>query len=760
MVSQNEKVGYALERIGWFHFEQLCAALLELEGDVAPLAWAGGSDDCRAVLSGTALAAPLLTRQAPEPVLLVCSWVRSGRPGGLLASVDRLLAERSADIAVAKSLVILTNVERTAKLEARVRSVLSAPRVKVRILGRAEIGLRLDARAELRRAMPSVLGLRDLDQLIDAEVAARSSLDLPAARALAAVFMPTRAYRRALGVLNRHRFAVLSGPPEMGKTAIARTIALAQLTDGWEAHECIRPQEIWRAFDPNRPQVFVADDAFGSTEYRADAGERWASEMERILGTLDDRHWLIWTSRPAPLKAGLHRIRLERGAERFPSPGEVLVDASALDVAEKTLILFRHAKAAQLSQELRLWLERAGAEIVDEPHFTPERIRRLIARLNDVTEPEMEIHGLMRRQLADPTDAMATSFQTLEAEHKDLLIAMLDTPPGPVPERELVEALRRHHDGALRKPPLELLDRLSDHFLRTARMGVEWVHPSWRDLVIEHLANDRTARLLFLSRCNIHGAALALSVGGGRDGQRRLPLLVNDADWDALTDRIHLLVADLDGPDLSALLSGIHEAIGRTERDRTTDELLALARSALSRLVSIWDGTNVPVPLSALGGWFALAGSLPPEPTPPSPPDVTRTWAELFPAVAPDLADRASTERFADWLALADLLREYRPAELERLHFNDASEAIGEFLTDVEHDPETIHPAAYEHVMSALRRIQTLTPEFEVRSMNLAGRLGHASTEQAATIHHREPPTDRELAGRRRFDVGRVLQDL
>src|SRR5664279_5269307 len=66
------------------------------------------------------------------------------------------------------------------------------------------------------------------------EVAARSSLDLPAASALAAVFMPTRAYRRALGVLDRHRFAVLSGPPEVGKTAIARTIALAQLTDGWE----------------------------------------------------------------------------------------------------------------------------------------------------------------------------------------------------------------------------------------------------------------------------------------------------------------------------------------------------------------------------------------------------------------------------------------------------------------------------------------------------------------------------------------------
>lgn len=759
-MSQNAIVGYALERMGGFHFEQLCAALLELEGDVAPLAWADGSDRCRAVLSGTALAAPLLTRRAPEPVLLFCSWVRTGRPGGLLASVDRLLAERSADIAVARSLVILTNVERTAKLETRVRGALVDRRVKVRILGRAEIGQRLDARSELRRAMPSVLGLRDLDGLIDAEVAARSSLDLPAARALAAVFVPTRAYRRALGVLDTHGFAVLSGPPEMGKTAIARTIALAQLTDGWEAHECIRPQEIWRVFDPDRAQVFVADDAFGSTEYRADAGGRWASEMERILRTLDDRHWLIWTSRAAPLKAGLRQIHRERGAERFPSPGEVLVDASALDVAEKTLILFRHAKAAELSQECRLWLERAGAEIVVEPHFTPERIRRFIARLKDLTEPEMEIPGLMRRELADPTAAMASSFQTLDAELKDLLIAMLDAPPGPVLERELVDALRRHHVGALRKPPVELLDRLSDHFLRDTRMGIEWVHPSWRDLVIEHLTTDITARQRFLSRCSVHGAALALSVAGGRDGQRQLPLMIIDADWDALSDRVYLLVADLDVPDLSVLLSTIHEAIRRSERDRTSGELAALARSVLRRLISIWSGAKVPVPLSALGGWFALAGSLPPEPTPPSPPDLIRTWAELFPAVTPDLADRASTERFADWLALADLLREYQPAELERLRFDNAFETVGDFLTDVERDPETIHPAAHEHVMSALRRIQILIPAVESRSMYLANWLGHATREQAATAHHREPPPGRERAGRRRFDVGRVLQDL
>jgi hypothetical protein len=117
-------------------------------------------------------------------------------------------------------------------------------------------------------------------------------------------------------------------------------IALAKMTDGWEAHECTSPHDLHAVLDPQARQVFIADDAFGSTEYRPDSAERWARAMAGLLGALDDRHWLIWTSRPAPMHAALHRLHQERGAERFPAPARVLVDASILDTEEKVLISF------------------------------------------------------------------------------------------------------------------------------------------------------------------------------------------------------------------------------------------------------------------------------------------------------------------------------------------------------------------------------------------------------------------------------------
>jgi Novel STAND NTPase 3 len=457
---------YDLDRLGWLQFEQLCATVLELEAGVPAAAWAGAADRCRSVLCERPISQPLAPRRMRAPVLVQCVWLRPDRRGEDLArALAAVPARREEDLAAARSWLVLTNASPSpVDLVRASLEHLPAGHPPATLAPPALIAARLEARPELRRTMPVVLGLRDLRGLIDPGLADRSTLDRDAAVALARVFVPTTAYRRALAALAAHSFAVLTGPPEMGKTAIARIVALAQLTDGWEAHECITPEAVLEALDPERSQVFVADDAFGSTEYRPEAAESWARGIEQILRALDARHWLIWTSRPAPLHAALRRLHRERGAERFPAPAEVLIDAGSLDVVEKTLILFRHAKAAELDPGMRHHLRRCGAEIVAHRHFTPERIRRLVARLPTLAEDD--VAGAVAEELSRATEAMVTSFATLAPEHRDLLIAMLDTPRGPVAERDLVAALRRHHEGALPRQPAELVDRLSDHFLR------------------------------------------------------------------------------------------------------------------------------------------------------------------------------------------------------------------------------------------------------------------------------------------------------
>jgi hypothetical protein len=658
--------GYRLRELGFLEFERVCEALLDAAG-VTLGPWSGGLAELRSALAPRGVPSGLLP-SLPGPARVAVCWCGERSPYEALLQIEPEAGEPL--LVLLDAPLVRVRVQRAKHLLVRwVPMVRALPGVT--LLGAAEIGSLLDARPDLLLRRPSLLGVCDLGPRLDPQVVADSTLDIDAARSLARVFVPTQAHARAVELLRRHRFAVLTGPPEMGKTAIARMVALARLVEGWEGHECTRPEQLWQAFARDRPQVFVADDAFGSTEYHPDAAERWALELPRVLQALDERHWLVWTSRPAPLQAGLRRIHREHGTERFPQPAEVQVDAARLGIDEKAVILYRHVRASEPSRGAVRLVQRYGWEIVSHPHLTPERIRRLaherLARLVEAEAERLsggELSAAVIDEIREPSRAMIASFRALAPEHRALLVGMLDAPLGPVPARLLAASARRHADAALPHSPPQLVDRLADHFLRHVPPdAVDWIHPSWRDLVIEQLADDAAVRRRFLERCSIDGVLLALSSGGGASGERQLPLLWEDSDWDALGGRLHGLLDSLDDRQLLRLLAALAGALKHDGTPHDRRELAALADVALRRLQGAWDASRAPVPVGLLGAWIVLADQLP---EPPPDPSFAHTWIELAPSL------RGSRSLAADekdeWLQLARLLQRYRPQAFARLH--------------------------------------------------------------------------------------------
>jgi len=641
---------YSIDALGWVQFERLCDELLQIEG--ATPEWEGRADIARIGRTDDAVVAQVWVRRA----------MRERIPKAKLVAQ---LAETLADASARATLRLFTNVQLT---QDEIRLIGA----NAGYHGPHELSELIDRAPLVRRRVPSVLGVRNLDGLISANLISRSTADVAAARSLAPVFVPTHAHARALATLERHRFAVLSGPPEMGKTASARMIGLALMSEGWELHECLRPEDLWERLARDRAQVFIADDAFGSTEYYPEAAERWALDLDRVLRAMDERHWLIWTSRPAPLKAALRRVHREHGVERWPQPAEVHIAADDLDIEEKALILFRHAKAADLPDRASEIVRRHGLRIVSHPHFTPERIRRFVSRrLRDI--PALDANALaaaIEEEIREPTAAMAASLQALGREHRALLLALVDVPPGPVPERELAAAARRHAGGGMPRPPGELVDRLSDHFLRIVPPGsVTWVHPSWRDLVIDDLASNATARRQFLANSSINGLLLALSTGGGVYGERAFPLLIHDADWDALADRLSRLSATLSDEDGARFLSSLDAALDADPDEHMLRELLALAAETLELLRRRWDDRMEHIEPRLLEAWVDVAVKLP---EPPMLPQISVTWMELLPDLPPDMDTPSELNAFDDWLRLGALLRGFAPALAAELGFPDA----------------------------------------------------------------------------------------
>jgi len=261
---------------------------------------------------------------------------------------------------------------------------------------------------------------------------------------------------------------------------------------------------------------------------------------------------------------------------------------------------------------------------------------------------------------------MAESFRALAPEHRSLLIALLDVPPGPVPERELAAAVRRHSPLAFAQHPHALLDRLTDHFVRILDAGaVTWVHPSWRDLVIDELVLDVDARRAFLETCAVDGILLALSTAGGSAGTRSLPLLLEDGDWDAAADRLAPLVPELDEPSTTRLLIALAEATEQ-EQDARARELDALAGYTLELLARHWDDRSEPIPVGLLARWLELRALVTERPLLPS---LAATWIEALPSPAREPISAAELSDLGDWLTLAELLAEHAPDELRAFGF-------------------------------------------------------------------------------------------
>jgi hypothetical protein len=736
---------YRLEELGWLQFQALCAAAVEQDTGVGDAAWHGAADARRDVLLPGGLPGRLR-----GPTLASVVWLRRQIPPerrrsaclGLLDGVRDGFQARARDGTRAASLLLMTNAAELidADMLSAMVSDLVNPEAVV-VAGIAELSRRLDASPELRRRFPAALGTTDLARLLPAAPREASTIDRRAAHQLAPLFVATNPYRRALASLEQHGFVVLTGPPEVGKTAIAQMLALAQLTDGWEAHDCRDPDELLGRYREGTRQIFIADDAFGSTEYRPDSAERWARELDRVLARMDERHWLVWTSRPAPLAAGLRRVHRERGLERFPDPGAVQVDASRLSIEEKVLILFRHAQAAGLDDYRRHIVQTYGEQIVAHRYFTPERIRRLATRIGDQYDPaDGPPHARwVDDALRNPTEAMKASLDALEDEHRDLLVALIDAPPSRVSERELARSLRRHHPGGLRRAPHELIDRLADHFLRVTDGNVGWVHPSWRDLVIDQLAGDAGARARFLRVAGLDGVELAVSLGGGAYGDRSLPLMVGDPDWDVLTTRSLELAGELDSGGVTRLIRALTVAVRGAPTTWQRREAGAVARDVLEATVQRLTEAELSLPLAE--AWLDTATVVPDA---PAAPQLTRAWAHLVPV--PPFDSPEEIARADDWLALAELIEEYLPSDMHTLGFPDRYGDVFQALLDAVQTGAPDDP----RLVQALGRLSRLVP-------GIVGIKEHTLVE----VEPREPePLPPEVPPAGAVSVASVLRDL
>lgn len=786
---------YRFDALGWYQFERLIQGLLKAELSLAIESWGGQGDWGRDAWCETPL--PLIHQADPEPgpFLFQVKFVERANAAGarpvpaLKNAVNAEVVKRRKGGTKRKSprhYVFVTNAPVSPAMRTWIGEQIATvhPSCAIHVWGGKDVGDILHQHPLLCRAYPEILSLRNLDvllaEVVNRDILNRSADALAYARDLAPSFVATGTYFRAFEVLGKHHFVVLDGPPEMGKTAIARMIGLAQVASGWEAYECLEPQDIDRVFHRESQQVFIADDAFGRTEYDPMKGHAWESAIPRLLHRLDGKHWLLWTSRKHILERALSKMDLQSPARAFPNPGEVVVTASDLTLEEKALILYRHAKAAGLKERERALVKTEAKMIVESWHFTPERIRRLcdenLKSLCTANLGKKEVAAAIREGINNPTASMRKSYRALPEEYRWLLIARLRndayTESGLLPAYEAYVGPVTRSDFHRRLDDMDgtFLRHCPDFFGNQATGHLDWVHPSFRDLVIDHLAEDLKTQEHFWSHAGTEAVAIALSESGGASGERRWPLLKHEQSWRWFATCCERLSSNGDGNTLWWLMNFLSRA---WEQDTVTTEererLSVVAKQTLNHLSKHWRESPNAVPSKTAWAFSELARMTGIDLVIP---DLARFFYEASLSLSSSAEDEmlVTSEQLDEWLRALRLLRRHQAiwftvaANLEKLRHAVQSiktAVTGELKwTSDDQASQAEHLRTLSLRLSAIREFldeQDLPDLNEELIQSCDSRAEQLETEAVET---EEAPPSRADTAVATFDLGRFFADL
>jgi len=619
-------IRYRLDDLGAYQFEKLIQSLLKGSLGLSVESWGNRKDLGRDAYTVNRLRFPDPAVETDGPFLFQVKFVEGANASGakpkntLLNSVAKEIAEIKKRKSIRKWVapkvfVFITNAQLTSAL----RQIISEEFANILksssiiLWGGDDVCDLLDQSPEIYRAFPQLLSIRDLDELIrgvlKSESLVRSAAAIANAKELVPVFVPTSKYEKAWRTLWKHHFAVLEGPPEVGKSAIAWMIGLSQASQGWEAVYSQTPRQFFEMYDQDRDQIFIADDAFGRTEYDPSRTSAWEAELDIVFAQLNGHHWLIWTSRKHILERAVARMDIAGRARAFPDPGTVLVDVHSLSLEERALVLYRHARSSALEAEAKSLIRDNALSIINDPNFTPERIRRFVHSSLPLLSSQMKEGKLSKQAVKDqiaeairnPTKQMRLTFRGLPNGLKWYLISFLEISEQARSYLNVNEFKRIYSEYCPDQDRISFEDateQLQEAFVRKLTPGfagdrLDWIHPSYRDLVIDELRDDPELRTRFLRRASLEGVKIAVSDTGGATGERNLPFMLSSESWSVLEGRCLLIIANRDQE--RALLEVLISAASRSSTDELRKRWCRLITTACSAISEKWDRAKTAI---------------------------------------------------------------------------------------------------------------------------------------------------------------------
>ncbi|WP_310597442.1 ATP-binding protein [Aeromonas aquatica] len=332
------------------------------------------------------------------------------------------------------------------------------------------------------------------------------------------VYVRNPSLDKAMEKLEKEKILIVSGPPGVGKTTLAKMVAYNYLNDGWQFYSINSLDDGFTKIEDNNKTVFFFDDFLGRIELdRQSLLQRdtaLATFVKRIRKTKNCR--FILTTR-AHIFEEARRLS-DHVDDRKLQLAKYLLDVGMYTRKVKSHILFNHLLASEMSQDHFSQLLEGDwlSKIVDHKNYNPRIVASVSSDCIDSVHPSEYPHYIYSA-LQNPDIIWRKAFINLDMKCQNILFTLFFSNQ----YNETIENLRDNYASLHRTVSVyyshsiqpndfeDALQTLESGFISISGNNVSFVNPSLRDFLKSYLTNEE---LLNLFTQNIKQSSWAKSL--------------------------------------------------------------------------------------------------------------------------------------------------------------------------------------------------------------------------------------------------------
>jgi len=248
-------------------------------------------------------------------------------------------------------------------------------------------------------------------------------------------YVINESFEKALNIIQDFHYCIIAGIPGIGKTMLAKMLALQYINNGYELLSISR--DISDAYSiplQNCPRIYLYDDFLGRTsiteKLEKNEDHRLVSLIERIKDSPRER--LILTTREYILHQA-QNVYERLNSPLFDKP-QCIVDLSSYTRRIRASILYNHLYFSDIGkkQVQSLVQNSAYLEIIDHPNFNPRIIDYLTNRVWTSDVSNSNYPSLFKDALYNPTIIWERVFNSQISKYARLILTILISLPSEI----------------------------------------------------------------------------------------------------------------------------------------------------------------------------------------------------------------------------------------------------------------------------------------------------------------------------------------